>query len=736
MKKLFILSFSLFAAVAVAQTPVPLYLDESQPIEVRVQDALSRMTLEEKVKLCTAQSKFSSHGVPRLGIPEIWMSDGPHGVREEIQWDSWSNAGFTNDSCTAFPALTCLAATWNPEMSALYGKNIGEEARYRRKDILLGPGCNIYRTPLNGRNFEYLGEDPYLASVMVVPYIQELQKNGVAACVKHYALNNQEKWRGHIDVQLSDRALYEIYLPAFKAAVQEGGAWSIMGAYNKVRGEHACHNGLLLNRILKEEWEFDGCVVTDWGGAHDTREAVFNGLDIEMGSYTNGLTSGRNFAYSDYFLARPYLQGLQSGEYPLSTVEDKAARVLRLIFRTAMNRNRPWGSFTSEAHYEAARQIGTEGIVLLKNEPVKRQQPALLPIDPSRYEKILVVGDNATRRLTEGGGSSELKVKHEISPLQGLVELYGDKITYTQGYAAGRPRYGKVEQPRVDTDSLYRKALELAADADLVIFVGGLNKNHEQDCEAGDRVQYSLPFGQDRLIPELAAINPNLVLVLVSGNAVEMKWVDEVSAIVQAWYLGSEAGHALADVLGGAVNPSGKLPMSFPVKLTDNGAHAFDALCYPGDSIRVEYKEDILVGYRWHDTKKIPALFPFGHGLSYTTFSYGKATLSSSSLTADGSITVTVPVRNSGDRPGKEVVQLYIGDNKSSLPRPKKELKAFGKIALNPGEEKTLTFTITPDDLKYFDDARHEWVAEPGKFTLYIGASSADIRTQASFTLK
>ena len=736
MKKLFILSFSLFAAVAVAQTPVPLYLDESQPIEVRVQDALSRMTLEEKVKLCTAQSKFSSHGVPRLGIPEIWMSDGPHGVREEIQWDSWSNAGFTNDSCTAFPALTCLAATWNPEMSALYGKNIGEEARYRRKDILLGPGCNIYRTPLNGRNFEYLGEDPYLASVMVVPYIQELQKNGVAACVKHYALNNQEKWRGHIDVQLSDRALYEIYLPAFKAAVQEGGAWSIMGAYNKVRGEHACHNDLLLNRILKEEWGFDGCVVTDWGGAHDTREAVFNGLDIEMGSYTNGLTSGRDFAYSDYFLARPYLQGLQSGEYPLSTVEDKAARVLRLIFRTAMNRNRPWGSFTSEAHYEAARQIGTEGIVLLKNEPVKRQQPALLPIDPSRYEKILVVGDNATRRLTEGGGSSELKVKHEISPLQGLVELYGDKITYTQGYAAGRPRYGKVEQPRVDTDSLYRKALELAADADLVIFVGGLNKNHEQDCEAGDRVQYSLPFGQDRLIPELAAINPNLVLVLVSGNAVEMKWVDEVPAIVQAWYLGSEAGHALADVLGGAVNPSGKLPMSFPVKLTDNGAHAFDALCYPGDSIRVEYKEDILVGYRWHDTKKIPALFPFGHGLSYTTFSYGKATLSSSSLAADGSITVTVPVKNSGDRPGKEVVQLYIGDNKSSLPRPKKELKAFDKIALNPGEEKTVTFTITPDDLKYFDDARHEWVAEPGKFTLYIGASSADIRTQASFTLK
>lgn len=736
MKKLFLFTLSLFSAVAVAQNRQPLYLDESQPIEVRVQDALSRMTLEEKVKLCTAQSKFSSHGVPRLGIPEIWMSDGPHGVREEIQWDSWGNAGFTNDSCTAFPALTCLAATWNPEMSALYGKNIGEEARYREKDILLGPGCNIYRTPLNGRNFEYLGEDPCLASVMIVPYVQELQKNGVAACVKHFALNNQEKWRGHIDVELSDRALYEIYLPAFKTAVQEGGAWSIMGSYNKVRGEHACHNDLLLNRILKGEWAFDGCVVTDWGGAHDTREAVFNGLDIEMGTYTDGLTSGRNFAYDNYYLARNYLEGLQSGAYPVSTVDDKAARILRLIFRTAMNRNRPWGSFASEAHFDAARQIGTEGIVLLKNDPVKRQQPALLPIDPSRYEKILVVGDNATRRLTEGGGSSELKVKHEISPLQGLAELYGDKIVYTQGYAAGRPRYGKVDKPRVDTDSLYRKAVELAADADLVIFVGGLNKNHEQDCEAGDRVQYSLPFGQDRLIPELAKVNPNLVLVLISGNAVEMKWVDEIPAIVQAWYLGSEAGHALADVLSGTVNPSGKLPISFPVKLTDNGAHSFDALCYPGDSLHVVYKEDILVGYRWHDTKKIPALFPFGHGLSYTTFTYGKAALSSTDMTADGSITVTVPVKNTGSLPGKEVVQLYVGDNKSSLPRPQKELKAFDKIALNPGEEKTVTFTITADDLKYFDDARHEWVAEPGKFTLYIGSSSTDIRTKGSFTLK
>ena len=372
----------------------------------------------------------------------------------------------------------------------------------------------------------------------------------------------------------------------------------------------------------------------------------------------------------------------------------------------------------------------------MKNEPVKSQKSPLLPIDASKYEKILVVGDNATRYLSGGVGATTLKVKQDILPLESLQEMYGDKITYTQGYAAGKPRYGKVDRPKVNTDSLYRKALELAEDADLILFIGGLNKNYQQDCEAGDRVEYNLPFGQDKLIPELAKINPNMVLVLISGNAVEMKWVKEIPAIVQAWYLGSEAGPALANVLSGKVNPSGKLPFSFPVKLTDNGAHAFDALCYPGDSIHEVYKEDIFVGYRWHDTKKIPALFSFGHGLSYTTFTYGKAELSSKNMTADGTIVVNVPVKNTGDVAGKEVVQLYIGDSKSSLPRPLKELKAFEKIALAPGEEKNVTFTITPDDLKYFDDTRHEWVSEPGKFTVYIGSSSTDIRSKATFTLK
>ena len=718
-----------------AQTPV--YLDDTQPIEARVKDALSRMTLEEKVALCHAQSKFSSAGVPRLGIPELWMSDGPHGVRAEINWNDWGYANWTNDSITAFPALTCLAATWNPEMSAKYGKAIGEEARYRKKDVLLGPGVNIYRTPMNGRNFEYMGEDPCLASVMCVPYIRELQKNGVAACVKHYALNNQELWRGHIDVNLSDRALYEIYLPAFKAAVEEGGAWSIMGAYNKIRGWHACHNDFMLNRILKSDWKFDGCVITDWGGAHDTYESAVNGLDIEMGSYTNGLTSESAFTYNDYYLAQPYLNMLKEGKVPISTIDDKASRILRLIFRTAMNRQKPYGSVATEEHYATAREIGNEGIVLLKNAPVQKKGSPLLPLDAARYQNILVVGDNAVRLLNQGGGSSELKVKTMISPLDGLRAVYGNKVNYAKGYAAGRPMYGRADEiPQNVMDSLRAEAVGMAKKADLVIMVGGLNKNHFQDCEGGDRLEYGLPFGQNELIEDLLSVNKNLVLVLLSGNAVEMPWVARVPAIVQGWYLGSMGGKSLADVLSGAVNPSGKLPFSFPAKLADCGAHAFDALSYPGDSIKQEYKEDILVGYRWHDTQKIPALFPFGHGLSYTTFTYGKPSASSKTLAADGTLAVTVAVKNTGDVAGKEVVQLYVGDDKCSVLRPVKELKHFAKIALEPGEEKNVTFTVTPDDLKFYDEASSAWKCEPGKFKAYICASSADIRGIVSFEMK
>ena len=737
MKNKFLATLFLACSISTVSAQTPVYMDDAQPIEARVKDALSRMTLEEKVALCHAQSKFSSAGVPRLGIPELWMSDGPHGVRAEINWNDWGYANWTNDSITAFPALTCLAATWNPDMSAKYGKAIGEEARYREKDVLLGPGVNIYRTPMNGRNFEYMGEDPYLASVMCVPYIQELQKNGVAACVKHYALNNQELWRGHIDVNLSDRALHEIYLPAFKAAVEEGGAWSIMGAYNKIRGQHACHNDFALNKILKGDWKFDGCVITDWGGAHDTYEAAVNGLDIEMGSYTNGLTSESAFTYNDYYLANPYLQMLKDGKVPMSTIDDKASRILRLIFRTAMNRQKPYGSVATEEHYAAAREIGNEGIVLLKNAPVVKKGAPLLPIDAAKYQNILVVGDNAVRLLNQGGGSSELKVKDMVSPLDGLRAVYGDKVAYAKGYAAGRPMYGRADEiPQNVVDSLRAEAVEMAKKADLVVLVGGLNKNHFQDCEGGDRLEYGLPFGQDELIEALLGVNKNLVLVLLSGNAVEMPWVSRVPAIVQGWYLGSMGGKSLADILSGAVNPSGKLPFSFPAKLTDCGAHAFDELSYPGDSIKQEYKEDILVGYRWHDTKEIPALFPFGHGLSYTTFTYGKPVASAKAMAADGTLTVTVAVKNTGSIAGKEIVQLYVGDDKCSVLRPVKELKHFAKVGLAPGEEKSVTFTLTPDDLKFYDEASAAWKYEPGKFKAYVCASSADVRGIVSFEMQ
>lgn len=713
----------------------PVYLDKTKPIEERVEDALSRMTLEEKVRMCHAQSKFSSAGVPRLGIPEIRMSDGPHGVRAEINWNDWGYSNWTNDSITAFPALTALAATWNPEMSAIYGKSIGEEARYRDKNVMLGPGVNIYRTPLNGRNFEYMGEDPYLSGEMVVPYIQELQKNGVAACVKHFALNNQERWRGSINVVLSDRALYEIYLPAFKKAVVDGGAWSIMGAYNQVWDEHCCHNSRLLNDILRGEWGFDGAVITDWGGAHDTKQAALNGLDIEMGTWTNGLTSESKSPYSDYYLANPYLNMIRSGEVPESTVDDKARNILRLIFRTAMNPDRPFGSATSPEHYAAAKRIGDEAIVLLKNN-------GILPFDPAKYKKVLVVGENAVRFLNEGGGSSELKVKDMFTPLDALRNTYGNGVTYAEGYRSGRAMYEREDRITQNTlDSLRNQAVSMAKDADAVIYIGGLNKNAFQDCESTDRREYNLPWGQDKIIEELVAVNPNVIVANVTGNAYAMPWLDKVPAVIQSWYLGTMIGPSMADVISGKTNPSGKLPFSFPKRLEDNGAHSFGAESYPGieregKSPQQQYLEDILVGYRWHDTKKIPAMFPFGHGLSYTTFEYDKASLSSNLMEGDKSITVSVPVTNIGKVAGKEVVQLYIADEKSSLPRPLKELKGFKKVELNPSQTEVVKFEITPDDLKFFDDKAHEWIAEPGKFKVYIGSSSTDIKSTLQFSYK
>ena len=724
-----------------SRTALPVYLDETKPVEERVEDALSRMTLEEKVRILHAQSKFSSAGVPRLGIPDIWCTDGPHGIRPEVLCDEWEQAGWTNDSCTAYPALTCLAATWDRSLAESYGISIGEEAKYRRKNVLLGPGVNIYRSPLNGRNFEYMGEDPYLAGKMSAQYVRGVQSNGVAACVKHYALNNQESHRHTVDVHVDDRALYEIYLPAFKAAVQEGGAWSIMGSYNLYKNQHCCHNQYLLNDILKGEWGFDGAVISDWGGVEVTSEAISNGLDLEYGTWTDGLTEGKSNVYDTYHLALPYLERLRSGEADVKTLDEKVRRVLRLQMRTNLSANHSTGRFVCPEHSAVARRIGDDGIVLLKND-------GILPLDTTGSKKILVVGENAIKKLTVGGGSSSLKAQYEILPLEGLQAALDGKaeVKYERGYVGEvLNSYNGVSTGQDLSDSrtpeqLVNDAVAAAADADYVIVFGGLNKSKHQDAESADRLDYSLPYGQDALVEALAEVNANLVFVNISGNAVAMPWLPKVKAVLQGWFLGSEAGNSIADVLTGRVNPSGKLPFTFPVALADgpiSSERQYPGIKREGEKVYDEYyTEGIYVGYRWYESRNVPVLFPFGHGLSYTEFEYGEAKLSASALAEGRTLEVSVPVKNVGKMAGAEVVQLYVSDPECSVDRPVKELKGFGKLYLEPGETGVLKFTLGTDDLAFFDPGKHEWVAEPGVYRVLVGASSADIRAEAEFELR
>ena len=736
------MSLSAALTLQVQAQPLPTYLDDTKPIEERVEDALARMTLEEKTAVIHAQSKFSSPGVKRLGIPEFWTSDGPHGVRPDVLWDDWKQAGHTNDSCVAFPALTCLAATWDTGLARAYGKSLGEEALYREKDMMLGPGVNILRTPLCGRNFEYMGEDPYLTSRMVVPYIQGLQSNGVAACVKHFALNNDEIHRNEVNVIVDDRALYEIYLPAFKAAVTEAHTWGLMGSYNLFENQHNCHNRRLLNDILKGEWKYDGVVVSDWGGTHDTRQAIENGLDMEFGTWTDGLSFGASNAYDNYHLARPYLELIRKGEYTTRELDDKVRRVLRLFFRTNMNRHRGFGSMCTKAHYDAARRIAGEGIVLLQNKG------NVLPIDTLKTRRILVVGENAIKMMTVGGGSSTLKAQHETLPLDGLREMLGGRmeVEYARGYVGDTSNeFEGVVVPHDlkdnrTPDELVREAVDKAREADYVVFFGGLNKSWQQDSEGTDRKEYGLPYGQDRVIEALAEANRNLIYVNISGNPVAMPWKERVPAIMQGWFLGSTAGEALAAALTGRTNPSGKLPYTWVASLDDVPAHKFGT--YPGTwrkgekIIDEEYKEGIFVGYRWMDKENIRPLFAFGHGLSYTTFKIGKARADKRELTASDSITFTVDVTNTGKVTGAEVVQLYIHDEQASLPRPYKELKAFKKVRLAPGETREVSLTIGRDALSFYDDRTRQWTAEPGRFEALIGNASDHITTKVGFRLK
>jgi beta-glucosidase len=676
--------------------------------EARIESLLAQMTLAEKIALIHADSKFTTAAMPRLGIPRRWMSDGPHGVREDVGPDTWQPAGHTDDFSTAMPAGICLAATWNPDLGFSEGQVIGQEARARGKDIMLGPGVNILRTPLCGRNFEYLGEDPFLSARLAVGYIRGEQSEDISSCVKHFALNNQEQDRGSINVEVDERVLREIYLPAFRAAVQEAGVRSVMGAYNQLRGQHCCENDYLLNRILKGEWGFTGLVMSDWAGAHNTRECVLNGLDLEMGTEKN---------YDDFYLAQPYLDGLKSGQFPLAGLDDKVRRNLRVMFAShVFEASRKTGSLNTAAHQTIARRVAEEGMVLLKNEN------HTLPLDAAKINSIAVIGENAVRLQSHGGESSEIKAFYEITPLQGIVNRAGSRVNIT--FSAG---YGHKENA-----GLTERALAAARAADVVVYIGGLNHDPGLDCEGSDRKDLQLPYGQDELIQKLVAANPRTIVVL-EGTMVEMdSWLGKVPALLQAWYPGMEGGNALARVLFGDVNPSGKLPATFPKKLADTPAYAFGAGAYPGTNGTVAYAEGLLVGYRWFEAKKIEPLFPFGFGLSYTTFEYSHLKLVPD---GHGLIVAQFEIANTGTVAGAEVAQLYVHPEQPGVPRPDKELKGFKKVLLKPGEKQTVSIQLDQSAFAFYVPDKKGWVAEAGDYQIQVGGSSRAIALQDDFHL-
>jgi len=722
------------AVQAQAAAPArPPYLDAARPLDERVEDLLGRLTLEEKVGMVHANGKFRSGGVERLGVPYLWTADGPQGVREELGVDSWEPAGWTSDFATAMPVGVALASSWDPELAEAYGRVVGDEARARGKHVILGPALNIQRTPLGGRSYDYFGEDPWLAGRITVGYVKGMQAEQTIACLKHYALNNQERDRGSIDVQVDERPLREIYLPAFEAGVREGGALAVMGAYNKVRGEHACHNDYLLNQVLKREWGFKGGVISDWGGTHDTREAALKGLDLEMGT-------GR--PYDQYFLAGPFLAGLKDGTFPVSVLDDKVRRNLRMLIASGGLDGRRPGTINTKAHQDVARRVAQEGIVLLKNEP------ACLPLDLAKLKTIAVIGDNALRRFAAGGNAAGVKAFHEITALDGILARVGGRadVVFSQGYRQpARRGFGQRDAAGVRTSELSAaspeeakeladRAVETARHADAVVFVGGLTHQSGADDEGVDRRDLSLPAHQDDLIARLVEANPRTAVVLISGSPVDMtSWIAKTPTVLQAWYGGSEAGPALASVVFGDVSPSGKLPCTFPKTLADSPAHVAGlARQFPGEGGKVWYDEGLLVGYRWNDAKAIEPLFPFGHGLSYTRFQYAGL---QPKLTAgaDGpSATLELQVTNTGEREGAEVVQVYVRPLRPPVVRPDKELKAFAKVQLKPGETKTVTLALAPRSFAYYDPAAKAWLVTKGRYELLVGSSSRDIRLTGS----
>ena len=732
MKKIIgVIACGLFLNAAAASSQVT--DKEKVQMEKRIEKLIKKMTLEEKVGLLHGNSKFYVAGVERLGIPEWSLSDGPHGVRAEINRHDWAYAGWTNDSASYFPTGTAFAAAWNPELAYRRGEVLGEEARWRKKDVLLGPGVNIIRSPLCGRNFEYMSEDPYMNSVLAVAYIKGLQSRDVACSVKHFAVNNQETNRTTVDVECSERALRELYLPAFKAAVQEGGALTVMAAYNKFRGEFCAENNYLVRKILRNEWGFDGVYVTDWGAAHSTVPSMEAGLDLEMGTLID--------KYEDWYYANPLIDAVKSGKVPMSLVDEKVGDVLRVMIKTNVldpkKRFGP-GSMNTKEHQQATYDAAAEAIVLLKN------QNNLLPLDFSSIKSLAVIGDNATRKHSNGGLSSEIKAVYEVTPLGALRAKWGDKvdIRFAQGYeklstfvegSNNGQSSGTFSSKTQESDALLKEAVEVARTSDVALLVCGLN--HDYDTESFDRLNMDIPYGQVELIQEVVKANPRTIVVMIAGSPLNMAAVDICSpAIVWAWFNGMEGGNALVDVLSGKVNPSGKMPFTTPVSLDQSPAHALGN--FPGRDLKVNYEEDILVGYRWFDTKGLPVVYPFGYGLSYTTFDYSNLNTDKETYDQADTIQATFTLTNTGDREGAEVAQLYVSDPVCSVMRPVKELKGFKKVFLKPGESRRITLDIPVSSLAFYSEAQSQFVVEPGEFILQLGASASDIKQKISVEVK
>ena len=742
MKKIIgVIACGLFLNAAAASSQVT--DKEKVQMEKRIEKLIKKMTLEEKVGLLHGNSKFYVAGVERLGIPEWSLSDGPHGVRAEINRHDWAYAGWTNDSASYFPTGTAFAAAWNPELAYRRGEVLGEEARWRKKDVLLGPGVNIIRSPLCGRNFEYMSEDDvyrYIkktrvknVTVSAVAYIKGLQSRDVACSVKHFAVNNQETNRTTVDVECSERALREIYLPAFKAAVQEGGALTVMAAYNKFRGEFCAENNYLVRKILRNEWGFDGVYVTDWGAAHSTVPSMEAGLDLEMGTLID--------KYEDWYYANPLIEAVKSGKVPMSLVDEKVGDVLRVMIKTNVldpkKRFGP-GSMNTKEHQQATYDAAAEAIVLLKN------QNNLLPLDFSSIKSLAVIGDNATRKHSNGGLSSEIKAVYEVTPLGALRAKWGDKvdIRFAQGYeklstfvegSNNGQSSGTFSSKTQESDALLKEAVEVARTSDVALLVCGLN--HDYDTESFDRLNMDIPYGQVELIQEVVKANPRTIVVMIAGSPLNMAAVDICSpAIVWAWFNGMEGGNALVDVLSGKVNPSGKMPFTTPVSLDQSPAHALGN--FPGRDLKVNYEEDILVGYRWFDTKGLPVVYPFGYGLSYTTFNYSNLNTDKKTYDQADTIQATFTLTNTGDREGAEVAQLYVSDPVCSVMRPVKELKGFKKVFLKPGESRRITLDIPVSSLAFYSEAQSQFVVEPGEFILQLGASTSDIKQKISIDVK